>query len=136
MNRDFLFITSTCFLSMLLLQRLIWYYSFSSPIPSVPVSSVLLSLPTVQPSVPSASLLFSLTSLSTLFRLYYSMIVATRPDPTAHPPSRNKKKESRVSYCEIPLRKSYIMMLGSKAFDPSDTGLLRTTCSRNPQKHS
>ena len=36
----------------------------------------------------------------------------------------------RVSYCEIPLRKSYIMMLGSKAFDPSDTGLLRTACSR------
>ena len=27
-------------------------------------------------------------------------------------------------------------MLGSKAFDPSDTGLLCTTCSRNPQKHS
>ena len=26
-----------------------------------------------------------------------------------------------------------IMMLGSKAFDPSDTGLLRTACSRNPQ---
>ena len=27
----------------------------------------------------------------------------------------------------------YIMMLGSKAFDPSDTGLLCTACSRNPQ---
>ena len=25
------------------------------------------------------------------------------------------------------------MMLGSKAFDPSDTGLLCTACSRNPQ---
>ena len=29
-----------------------------------------------------------------------------------------------------------IMMLGSKAFDPSDTGLLCTACSRNPHKHS
>ena len=26
----------------------------------------------------------------------------------------------------------YNMMLGSKAFDPTDTGLLRTACSRNP----
>ena len=28
------------------------------------------------------------------------------------------------------------MMLGSKAFDPSDTELLCTACSRNSQKHS
>ena len=30
----------------------------------------------------------------------------------------------------------YIMMLGAKAFDPSDTELLCTACSRNSQKHS
>ena len=28
------------------------------------------------------------------------------------------------------------MMLGSKAFDPSDTELFCTACSRNSQKHS
>ena len=28
------------------------------------------------------------------------------------------------------------MMLGAKAFDPSDTELLCTACSRNSQKHS
>ena len=28
------------------------------------------------------------------------------------------------------------MMLGSKAFDPSNTELLCTACSRNSQKHS